>query len=1037
MINKKLMTRALVLGTALALSGGTIAGVMPVVNTGIVAFATETNVTANEEYSEAKSINKDDVLVVKNNATLTLSGVLTVHGTLKIEKGSTVVVTAKDNLVLGSVSGDQKKIINEGTIEFAEQPTAGVATTVVDNSGEILVDGESVVPTFKLLPKAKENLEYTKTKQVIAETGVLIDEASGCSVYYAVVASGAAAPADSDYKATLTDDANKVTNAGKYEIYYKIAGTSDWANVAPKKIEAEIAKAEIEISGATGVTKVYDGKNTVTDGNLTFKDKNDSAVSLTKASGTTFAGASEDYMISGTYADANVGTGKSVNVKVTVNENSDNLKNYKLKSTSYTGDVGEITKATNSVTVSKVDSLTYNGNSQKLVKIDAEPKFGQLEYQLGDDGDWSTAIPEAINANTTGYKVIYRVKADPNGNYEGVSAQTITGIAIGKATIPGFVGSFTTNIENVDGGTVTVTLPELPAGVKYGTPTYIKEDSKYTVAQSGASGNTITVTQVKKGDITPSLGITVPVNVGDNYSATSPADVTITVTPSDKVTQTIVASNKEFTYGDKNIDLGVTVTGKPGGPNPEAPTYTSDTTSVLNFVDGKPVINGQGTAKVTITANADSTYAAATRVIVVTVKKKPIKVKIKDREILKGDPEPTFGQKDWSIVGDAAEGERVKTGSLTFEVDSSVVTDTDTAGVFKNALVKKTDLKFEKIEGVTDTSGNYEIEYENGTLTIVDPDAPTPTPEQADLTASISSSKTVKPNVEAEFKVTATVKDGWNLSFAWTVDGIAQSATGDTLKVTRADNRSYSVVCVVTAKKAGQTDATKQVSATLVVNDGSTPAPQPQPVVPSGGGSSGGSSYYPTSNWGGSSVYVPSPAVNRPATNNNQNNNQNQNQNNNQNTPSGSSVPVSAYAHADAGRAMPIIRMFNPASGEHIITTNTTEASALEALHGWKREAVSGNSSVANNSPVYRMFHAASGKHIYTMTQKEIDALVAQGWTNEGVLFFAGGQNVVMYRLFNPNLPAAVAHHYTTDEGEYNTLGGQGWQQEGVAFRLD
>lgn len=72
------------------------------------------------------------------------------------------------------------------------------------------------------------------------------------------------------------------------------------------------------------------------------------------------------------------------------------------------------------------------------------------------------------------------------------------------------------------------------------------------------------------------------------------------------------------------------------------------------------------------------------------------------------------------------------------------------------------------------------------------------------------------------------------------------------------------------------------------------------------------------------------------------------------------------------------------------------------------------------------------------MDANEVKVLTEQqGWTAENVVFFAGGSNIKMYRLFNPNLPVAVAHHFTTDEGEYNTLQAQGWTGEGVAFTLD
>lgn len=164
----------------------------------------------------------------------------------------------------------------------------------------------------------------------------------------------------------------------------------------------------------------------------------------------------------------------------------------------------------------------------------------------------------------------------------------------------------------------------------------------------------------------------------------------------------------------------------------------------------------------------------------------------------------------------------------------------------------------------------------------------------------------------------------------------------------------------------------------------------------------------------------------------------NNNPNTNNDTPEGSNVPVSQYAHANAGKALPLIRMYNPASGEHILTTDGNEAATLETQHGWKREAMSGTSSAANNSPVYRLIHPATGKHILSTSANEIKVLTEKmGWKTENVVFFAGGSKIKMFRLNNPNLPAALSHFWTTDEDEYNALQEQGWIGEGVAFTLD
>ena len=74
-----------------------------------------------------------------------------------------------------------------------------------------------------------------------------------------------------------------------------------------------------------------------------------------------------------------------------------------------------------SVTIAPADAqgapipnvLTYNGKPQELVKA-GEAEGGEMQYALGEDGDYSADIPTAVDAGS--YTVYYKIKGDSDHN---------------------------------------------------------------------------------------------------------------------------------------------------------------------------------------------------------------------------------------------------------------------------------------------------------------------------------------------------------------------------------------------------------------------------------------------------------------------------------------------------------------------------------------------------------------------------------------------------------------------------------------------
>lgn len=131
--------------------------------------------------------------------------------------------------------------------------------------------------------------------------------------------------------------------------------------------------------------------------------------------------------------------------------------------------------------------------------------------------------------------------------------------------------------------------------------------------------------------------------------------------------------------------------------------------------------------------------------------------------------------------------------------------------------------------------------------------------------------------------------------------------------------------------------------------------------------------------------------------------------------------------------SVPMYRLYNQWSGEHLFTEDADEVSALVAL-GWQDEGTEWKAATSSSTPVYRLYNQYSGDHLYTTDADEYASLQTVGWTGEGVKAYSdGAEGVAVYRLFNPYVTIGT-HLYTTDKAEYDQLSTIGWQGEDVAL---
>ena len=159
-------------------------------------------------------------------------------------------------------------------------------------------------------------------------------------------------------------------------------------------------------------------------------------------------------------------------------------------------------------------------------------------------------------------------------------------------------------------------------------------------------------------------------------------------------------------------------------------------------------------------------------------------------------------------------------------------------------------------------------------------------------------------------------------------------------------------------------------------------------------------------------------------------------------------IPRNVAATYTPEQQVPVYRMYNSITSEHLFTSSKSEYNSLTA-HNWKQEGVSWYSPNAGSFGVYRLYNPGLGamgrmSHHYTCDYAEAADLVANHgwrWDNGGQPIFYSAEDdsgnalddaSEVYRLYNDGLSA---HHFTLDSDEYISLmRDHGWNGEGVAF---
>ena len=336
---------------------------------------------------------------------------------------------------------------------------------------------------------------------------------------------------------------------------------------------------------------------------------------------TTYGGSESEQATLGNLSAFKAATGKNI-AATDIKYVGRNTTTYEESSTAPTA-AGDYTAK---ITITDV-SLTGGGTGNVTAS---------LNYTISKAEPTATA-PTATA--TYGQTLSNVVLTNPDGNTPGtwafVDAGTTSVGSVGNHT---FKANFTPTDTTIFNGksnvdiTVTVGKAANPTTV-INTVALVKggnsKDLANLVTKNGATGTvtyafsgdekgcTLNGSMLTSGNSTGNVYVTVDVAADDNYNALE--QKTITVFISDKMTQTITASDMTVTYGDTGKSISASASG--GGALSYAVKDGSADYIDVDASTGALTIKKVGTATVIVTAAETNTYTQAAKEVTVTINK--------------------------------------------------------------------------------------------------------------------------------------------------------------------------------------------------------------------------------------------------------------------------------------------------------------------------------------------------------------------------------------------------------------------------------
>lgn len=468
---------------------------------------------------------------------------------------------------------------------------------------------------------------------------------------------------------TLTYENNAKTDVGNYTAKVTGLGNTNYTLTGATGVELTWSIGGASIAGATVTLSpesfTYDGNSHTPTVTVKLGDK-----TLTE---------NTDYTV--TY-DGDTTNAGEVTVTVTGTGNYSGTATSKPTYTIHKAAQAALTiTSTSDATYGQDYTLTTSGGSGS----------GAVTITVSNGTGAATVNGNILTPSKAGTVTVTAVKAGDN-NYNDGTSVSVT-ITINKGTYDGTrtaAGSVLANWSD------KVTLPTIPDGASYGTPT------GSDVTGLTITGNVLSYTGGSGIQANQQYTVTVPVAGATNYND---YQITVTLTGTDKKVLTITGVTAQGGAYTGQAQTGYTGT-------PSAQGYTGDFTVTYNTADGKAPTNA-GNYTVTIAIpDSDPQYVGSTD-LQFTIAKKPLIVSVSSFSIRVGDNAPELALTYTGLV----DGESVTpsdTPTFTITKDSTVIDLADavkTAGTY-TITWSNADQGFTGDE-------NYDITLKNtGTLTV-------------------------------------------------------------------------------------------------------------------------------------------------------------------------------------------------------------------------------------------------------------------------------------------------------------------------------
>ena len=635
----------------------------------------------------------------------------TAENTLTNDNANATTTYTSSNTAVATVADD-------GTVTIV----AAGSTTITATSH---IDGMTDVYAAYTLNVSKKEITVTVSDQTIKYGAASPYDAVADLTFSETPASG------TDTTPTFSTSYVPGKSVNEYTVRVTLPVSDKYSYVyVPGTLTVEPKPLTVADFDVTATNKTYDGSTTAT---VTATVKSTSLVNSDAITVTAV----------GSFADANVGTGKTVSYKITGISGA-KAGNYVLGTVEGTT-TANITKATISFAFGE-NTFTYDGNRKAVSVTASGGNYTSVKYKGTDSTSYEESTTAPIHAGT------YTVTAEYDTNSYTLSGSNTTTLTINPANVTVWTTGGTTHAyADADKSVSVMSIPNLALDVTYysvGTGDVVGSSAESGVPTAvGKYLYVITLTNNEKNK---------DYKIGDALSGA----------PTGKALNALVGSNfgvmtignsaqKALSFNDAQVSKLTTdsaFTNTLSNPNTGATTTYSSSNTGVATVDGNGQVTIVGAGNAVITAKSELTgYTDAYASYTLNVAKQEITVKVNDQSVTYGGTSPyTDGNKSGITFGEAV-------------ADSDVtVTGLKYSGYTKGKSVGEYTVRASGL-----ASDKYSFVYEPGTLTV--------NPKElnvGDFTVT-AANKVYDGNNSAT--VTATVKSG---SLAVNTDILTVTATG-------------------------------------------------------------------------------------------------------------------------------------------------------------------------------------------------------------------------------------------------------------------